>query len=381
MPNSDVGILQPDKKVNGKNLMFMATPDMLIADKNGDFDKNKLVHIVPFAKVDSPYKGKFEIGDKQMAQMMQNFENEMNDLVFDYGHASVWSDEAPAAGWIKEIVKKKLGLFARVEWTDKALAHFEAKEYKYVSPTIMFSALDRKTGMPIGAALHSVALTNVPYLDGMEPIVNENTDVNSKNDKSNHRSNNMELSSKLITAFGLEAEATDEQILEHATSLKEAPEEVKTLKESVTAKDAEIVALTAEVVEFKKNGVDGDVKFKALSDKFDKLEKDTKEKDSIALFDHAFKEGKILPVQAEEMKAFAIKDPVQFALNYGENAPIVAPLDDQVDGENLGDQSLSNDLEAQMLKDVDKKMKEDTTLSYKEAVVAVADENPKYNKL
>lgn len=379
MPNN-IGILQPDKKVDGNSLMFMASPDMQILDKNGEFDQSKLIHIVPYAKVDSPRKGKFEIGDKQMAQIMQNFENDANDLVFDYGHASIFNAEAPAAGWIKEIVKKKLGLFARVEWTPKALEHLKSKEYKYTSPSIMFSALDRKNGMPIGAALHSQALTNVPYLDGMEPIVNKDTDVNNNNN--NHKELDMALLKTLADKLGMPAETTEEQLIERVEKLKETPDEVKTLTDTVGAKDAEIVALKAEVAEFKKNGIDGDAKFKTLSDELQEVKKERAEEKSIALFDAAFKAGKILPVQSEKAKAFAIKDPVQFAETYGENAPVVAPLGSMTDPAKFGDDGyVGGDLEAQMLKDIDAKMKENTELSYKDAVLLVAEENPTYEKL
>lgn len=89
-------------------------------------------------------------------------------VVVDYEHQTHLSREngqpAPAAGWITALEATSDGLFATVEWTDKARAHIRAGEYRFISPTFSF---DRRSGAVL--ELHSAALTNNPALDGMDP--------------------------------------------------------------------------------------------------------------------------------------------------------------------------------------------------------------------
>ena len=89
------------------------------------------------------------------------------DMVIDYEHATLKSkttgEPAPAAGWLKSAgftYIEGVGLCSTdFEWLDKAKAHIEAKEYKYISPVFLYS----KTGDV--TALINVALTNTPALD------------------------------------------------------------------------------------------------------------------------------------------------------------------------------------------------------------------------
>lgn len=87
-------------------------------------------------------------------------------VVIDYEHQTHLSRQngqpAPAAGWITALEATPEGLFASVEWTDKARAHIRAGEYRFISPTFSF---DRHSGAVL--ELHSAALTNNPALDGM----------------------------------------------------------------------------------------------------------------------------------------------------------------------------------------------------------------------
>lgn len=87
-------------------------------------------------------------------------------VVIDYEHQTHLSRQngqpAPAAGWITALEATPEGLFASVEWTDKARAHIRAGEYRFISPTFAF---DRHSGAVL--ELHSAALTNNPALDGM----------------------------------------------------------------------------------------------------------------------------------------------------------------------------------------------------------------------
>ena len=113
---------------------------------------------------DAPY---WELTPERGHQMVATLNQRKIDMVIDYEHATLKSknsgDPAPAAGWLKSAgftYIEGVGLCSTdFEWLDKAKAHIEAKEYKYISPVFLYS----KTGDV--TALINVALTNTPALD------------------------------------------------------------------------------------------------------------------------------------------------------------------------------------------------------------------------
>src|SRR5579871_1568223 len=94
-----------------------------------------------------------------------------NSLVIDYEHQSLLAanngQPAPAAAWFKSLEwRDGDGLYAiDVEWTARAAAMIEAKEYLYISPVFGY---DKKTGAV--KSLINAALTNNPALDGMDEV-------------------------------------------------------------------------------------------------------------------------------------------------------------------------------------------------------------------
>lgn len=95
-----------------------------------------------------------------------------NPIVIDYEHQTILSAEngqkAPAAGWFTADGmewREGEGLFAKVEWTETARLHIEAKEYRFISPVILF---DKKTGAV--KKILNAALTNNAAIDGMEEV-------------------------------------------------------------------------------------------------------------------------------------------------------------------------------------------------------------------
>lgn len=88
-----------------------------------------------------------------------------NDLVIDYEHQTLSGGEAPAAGWIKEMQARPDGLWARVDWTDKAAAYITNREYRYFSPVLTLDEERRPT------ALLNAGLTNFPAITHLPPLV------------------------------------------------------------------------------------------------------------------------------------------------------------------------------------------------------------------
>lgn len=90
-----------------------------------------------------------------------------NDIVVDYEHKSIGDTEAPAAGWISKFIDKgREGLWAAVTWTARAKAYLEGGEYRYFSPVFHYRKADKKVMRVL-----SVALTNTPRLNSLNPIV------------------------------------------------------------------------------------------------------------------------------------------------------------------------------------------------------------------
>lgn len=75
--------------------------------------------------------------------------------------------QAPAGGWIKDLYKGNDAIIAKVEWTPRAAEYLKNKEYRYLSPVVLVRKRDQKA-----TAIHSVALTNTPAIDGMFALVN-----------------------------------------------------------------------------------------------------------------------------------------------------------------------------------------------------------------
>lgn len=102
-------------------------------------------------------------------EVIRRWDARKTPLVIDYEHQTYETKEngqpAPAAGWITRLLLHENGMFAGVEWTPRAKEYIRTGEYKYISPTFLF---DATTGEVL--ELCSAALTNIPALDGMEPV-------------------------------------------------------------------------------------------------------------------------------------------------------------------------------------------------------------------
>lgn len=93
------------------------------------------------------------------------------DPVFDYEHQTEGDGEAPAAGWIKDWKWEK-GIWAKVEWTQKAAKMLLNKEYRYFSPVFLHSKRHKKNCL---FAIEHIALTNYPLTNGIKPLVAKKT--------------------------------------------------------------------------------------------------------------------------------------------------------------------------------------------------------------
>lgn len=167
------------------------------------------------------WMGPFSLNAQMLNQIVEHQQAKKIPIVVDYEHASVFSDMAPAAGWLNASEARKSDdgqteLYGQIEWTDKAADYIRAKEYRFLSPTIVFNTRDRKSGEMGGASLHSVALTNKPFLEELPEVrLNSFRQIFLPNANQNilrSLSMNPEQLIALATILGLATTSTFEQI-------------------------------------------------------------------------------------------------------------------------------------------------------------------------
>lgn len=114
------------------------------------------VHLLPTGEVVGR-DGRFFVVDDPAAIVAAFVENGV-DLPIDYHHQNDTdpgkrSGPAPAAGWIKDLVATPRAIWGRVEWTARAKTMIAAREFRYLSPSILYSPEDRRVVRIKGAGL------------------------------------------------------------------------------------------------------------------------------------------------------------------------------------------------------------------------------------
>lgn len=136
-------------------------------------------------------------------------------LMGDYDHqAPATVDKgvaAPASGWIdpETLTAQADGIWGEVEWTAKASAHIQAKEYRYISPYFSFKPDGRVS------SIINFALVNIPNLD-LAAVASALT-----HDVDTHEEDNDLMTLKAIaTALGLPATADEASIIAGIAALQ-----------------------------------------------------------------------------------------------------------------------------------------------------------------
>ena len=288
----------------------------------------EVIRVLPKGHVSST-KGDFEVDDRDIAGIIQQFKARRLDLVIDYEHQTLSDVQAPAAGWIKDLYPGEDALMARVEWTKKGREYIANKEYRYLSPVVLVKKADQHA-----AVFHSAALTNTPAITGMFAIIN--SDALSIEEEEEPR---MELSA-LIELLGLEEGAAEEDVLKRIKELtQQAAEEGQGGQEGKEGPAKEGTQLVANKTVLDLLGLPEDARtedvtarimaFKAgdsvLQQRVAELEKQAASQKAEELVGLALKDGKLSPAQKEWAVAYALSDPKGFA-KFVEKAPVVVPM-------------------------------------------------------
>lgn len=252
------------------------------------------IQIVPIGEFEDSEGVKFKITPDEIANIVKTKGGQTNDIVLDYEHQTLDGVQAPAAGWIKTLVDKGTeGLWAIVEWTNRAKEYLQNKEYRYLSPVLLSVEVD-ENGYYRPNELHSVALTNTPQIDGMVPIVSKlNLQERDMGEEKIVEKVIEKIPESILELLGLQSDA----------GLKEVTARLLALKQK-----AEAVSLE---------------EYEALKEKL--LEKEVNEVVSVAL-----KDGKIKAEKKDWAMKFAKKDLETFKL-FIEEAPVVVQMSRVVD--------------------------------------------------
>lgn len=268
-------------------------------------DLPEWIHLLPLGQVDLvDGRPPFDVDREAVAAMVEGFTARGVDLVVDYEHQSLNGGRAPAAGWIKELAAKADGLWARVEWTAQAQEYLRSKEYRYFSPVLK---LDPATRKPL--VLMHVALTNVPAMQGVAPLV-------AKYGGEEAPELNREILLELKSRLGLTPEAREE-----ALWIK-TREFFKSITETLgLAEDAGSVEVHGSL-EALKAGVR---ETEALKGEIEALKSRLVEEQASRAVEEALMQGKISPAQQGWALEYCRQDPERFQA-FVAGAPKVVPL-------------------------------------------------------
>lgn len=289
----------------------------------------------------------FVVDEDFIDSMIANFEalkstsKDGKVIPMDYNHGSLsyGADEAKAAGWITELIKKDDGLYCHAEWTEEAAEYIKKGEYRYVSPEFSIDTKDEYGNEIEGGFLYAAALTNRPFLKGMEPV------ALAAFEKRVH-----DFATRMFNQRG---EEPMKEKLAKLLALKEATEDaVLKAVESVQSRFADIVKVLAL-----KDGEDPVTKIgllvkesTELNERVNKLSADLKEiagkhvlAEATQKVEKLIAAGKAVPAEREALIALATEAPKHFDAVTA-SRPVITALKD-FHGDGNSDQGKSDDLD------------------------------------
>ncbi|MFZ2088144.1 MAG: phage protease [Desulfobaccales bacterium] len=273
----------------------------------------------------------FEVDPLSLADMVRAFGARGTDLVIDYEHQSLKGGQAPAAGWIKDLEVREDGLWAKVEWTTQAEEYLKKREYRYFSPVLR---LDPDSRRP--QELMNVALTNVPAIQGLSPLVAKwggealmgekpREGVSQEAAGGEACQEGRRWAEELKARLGLEAEAPAGEMWQKSAELFRDLAQDLGLPAEATALD-----LKEAVEALKAGGAPNE----ALKEELAALKSQISEETTARAVKDAILAGKITPAQKEWALSYCRLEPESFK-QYVDKAPRVVPVGDRL---NLGEE-------------------------------------------
>jgi phage I-like protein len=165
------------------------------------------IQAVPVGSYDHPTYGSIEFTSDKIANMELNVLEQIRgqQLDIDYDHKS---QTGKAAGWVTTADARADGLYLQVQWTKTAADAIKQGEYKYFSPEYQDKWKHPKTGRVHKDVLFGGALTNRPFLKDLLPVnlselISDQGDPNMADDT---------FVTSMRDILGLEEDASEEAI-------------------------------------------------------------------------------------------------------------------------------------------------------------------------
>lgn len=233
------------------------------------------------------------------------------DMVIDWEHASEHrapnGQDAPAAGWVKELAVRDGAVWGRVEWTEKAIAQLQSKEYRYLSPVFIYTRDERQI-----VRLTSAGLTNQPNL--ALKALNQQT----------HQEEST-VWKELLKRLGLPEDATEAQAI---TALNQIQADLDTAKNREVTPSLDKYVPRADFDQAQTRAVNAEQKLETLK----------KEREDEAIetaINQALEDGKIAPATVDYHKAQCrTEGGLERFTKFVESAPAIT-VDSGLDGRKV----------------------------------------------
>lgn len=326
--------------VDGKEV---TAPDELMVFRKGVFNH--------------PFFGHFALTEEMLRKMKENFDNSVRriDIAGDWEHRA-----STAPFWLDEVVLKNKDseLWVNIGWTKAGRESVEAQDYRYTSGEFDDNYKDAETAQEFGPTLLGVALTNRPFIKGMQPITALSESVE---------------------------EFLEGKLKENEPMTKEEQAQFDALKkqlDDLEAKGKKLTETGDELATANKLAETQAAELKTLKEANEKTEEEKATAEKKATFDKMLSESKVCEAQR---KAYMSDDMAKFS----ELTQSMNPKPAGSAGDGKGDDKNKTvgvtlkegeDVEEKVIELADKMQKEDKDLSNGDAIGKVLVANPKLNE-
>ena len=206
--------------------LFSLEIDDGVPHESGDESSTRWHKILVEGNWEGHPQGPMAITSDTINKIVANGQRKTIDTLVDYEHGSLlkmFGGDSKASGWVKKFESRKeddgtTSGWALIDWTKSAFSSIKNGEFKYLSPSIRWETKDRETNSDIGPSLHSIALTNTPFLHELPEVALNSSAFFSQTKK--EESEKMSLK-EIAKSLGLSEDATESAITDKCTALSE----------------------------------------------------------------------------------------------------------------------------------------------------------------
>lgn len=138
-------------------------------DKFSEEEQATWIQAMPLGEWKHPVYGDIKVDIPRATRMAANVNAGVRgqDLDINYDHNKLTTE---AAGWVKKAEARSDGLWVLVEWTQEAFSKIKSKAFRYFSPEFSDEWEHPATKQKFQDVLWGGALTNRPFLKGIQPL-------------------------------------------------------------------------------------------------------------------------------------------------------------------------------------------------------------------